>query len=108
MTNMQFIREAIGAEDEKGVKVRILHGYWQADNESRKIMEEGVWGSNVQLISVYLHDPFGTHHSKIIVIFRNDDTAQVAVQTGLSLSVPADIANMIPFDHGYACPCYLC
>jgi tyrosyl-DNA phosphodiesterase 1 len=84
MTNMQFIRNAIGVVDENRVKVRIIHGYWQENNESRKVMEEGAWGSNVRLISAYLHDPFGTHHSKIIVMFRMDDTAQVAIQTGIS------------------------
>jgi tyrosyl-DNA phosphodiesterase 1 len=83
MHNMDWFRGLIGEENEKRVKVRIVHGYWRQEDESRKVMEEGMWSSNVKLISAYLPDAFGTHHSKIIVIFRTDDTAQVLVQTGM-------------------------
>ena len=85
MTNMQFIRNAIGVADESRVKIRIVHGYWRQEDTSRKAMEAGVWAPNVKLISAYLRDPFGTHHSKIIVLFRTDDTAQVIVHTGNNL-----------------------
>lgn len=81
MTNMQFLRDIIGPDDEDRVKVRIIHGYWRQEDESRKIMEAGVWGANVKLISAYLPDAFGTHHSKIIVLFRTD-SAQVVIHTG--------------------------
>src|SRR5271163_4582140 len=50
MTDMEFLRGLIGSADEKRVRIRILHGYWRQEDESRKEMEAGVWGSNVKLI----------------------------------------------------------
>ena len=88
MHNMEFLRELIGPDDENRVKIRIVHGYWRQEDEGRKQMEAGVWGNNIKLISAYLPDSFGTHHSKVIVLFRNNDTAQVLVQTGTSLLAP--------------------
>lgn len=44
--------------------------------------------SNVEPISAYLPDPFGTHHSKMLILFHHDDCAQVIIHT----------ANMIPKD----------
>ena len=82
MTNMSWFRDHIGEQDKDRVKIRVVHGYWRREDESRKVMEEGIWGPNVKLISAYLPDTFGTHHSKVIVVFRTDDTAQVLVQTG--------------------------
>lgn len=43
---------------------------------------------NIELLSAYIPDPFGTHHSKMLILFRHDDTAQVIIHT----------ANMIPRD----------
>jgi len=82
MTDMPFLRGLIGREDEGRVKIRVIHGYWRQGDESRKIMEAGVWSKNIKLIAAYLPDAFGTHHSKVIVLFRTDDTAQVLVHTG--------------------------
>jgi Tyrosyl-DNA phosphodiesterase len=73
-------------------------------------MEREIWNGNVKLIAAFVPDVYGTHHSKILVLFRSDDTAQVVVQTGINLSPPRSrspflnrtvliVANMIPFDH---------
>lgn len=43
---------------------------------------------NVSLHPVYLPEMFGTHHSKMLILLRHDDTAQVIIHT----------ANMIPRD----------
>jgi tyrosyl-DNA phosphodiesterase-1 len=43
---------------------------------------------NIDLIGAYLPDLFGTHHSKMLVLFRHDDHAQIIIHT----------ANMIPKD----------
>jgi tyrosyl-DNA phosphodiesterase 1 len=79
---MVFLRHAVGKEDETRIKIRIIHGYWREEDASRKMMEAGIWGTNVKLISAYLPDAFGTHHSKVIVLFRTDNTAQIVVHTG--------------------------
>lgn len=103
MTDMPFLRRLIGREDEMRVKIRVIHGYWRQEDESRKIMEAGVWSKNIKLIAAYLPDAFGTHHSKVIVLFRTDDTAQVLVHTGTCPYFCSQLmtANMIPFDHEY-------
>jgi len=89
MTDMPFLRGLIGHEDEGRVKIRVIHGYWRQEDESRKIMEAGVWSENIKLIAAYLPDAFGTHHSKVIVLFRTDDTAQILVHTGtFPFSIP--------------------
>lgn len=81
-------------------------------------MDKEIWNGNVKLIAAFLPDVYGTHHSKILVLFRSDDTAQVVVQTGINPSPPSTVsfppsphfvssnninfvANMIPFDHEY-------
>jgi tyrosyl-DNA phosphodiesterase-1 len=43
---------------------------------------------NVELLHAYIPDPFGTHHSKMLILYRHDDTAQVIIHT----------ANMIDRD----------
>lgn len=91
MTDMLFLRGLIGRYDEERVKIRVIHGYWRQEDASRKEMEAGVWSKNIKLIAAYLPDAFGTHHSKVIVLFRTDDTAQVLVHTG-------NFAFLIPID----------
>jgi hypothetical protein len=46
----------------------------------------------INLISSYLPDPFGTHHSKMIILFRHDDCAQIIIHTANMIS--KDWANM--------------
>lgn len=46
----------------------------------------------MQLLSAYIPDPFGTHHSKMLILFRHDDTAQVIVHT--ANMIHRDWANM--------------
>lgn len=44
--------------------------------------------ANVSLHSAYMPEPFGTHHSKMLILLRHDDSAQVVIHT----------ANMIARD----------
>jgi len=44
--------------------------------------------TNVELKTAYIPDSFGTHHSKMLILFRHDDLAQVVIHT----------ANMIERD----------
>lgn len=37
---------------------------------------------NIQVIKAYMAEAYGTHHSKMIVLFRHDDLAQVIILTG--------------------------
>ncbi|KAF2002350.1 phospholipase D/nuclease [Amniculicola lignicola CBS 123094] len=73
------------------VGVKIVHGFWRKDDGRRVgLMEAAQHYPNVSLISAYMPDPFGTHHSKMMILFRHDDLAQVIIHT----------ANMIPKDWG--------
>ncbi|KAK5939708.1 hypothetical protein PMZ80_008088 [Knufia obscura] len=64
------------------VNVKIVHGSWKREDGNRQAIEEHlkIW-KNVQEIRAYLPDPFGTHHSKMIILFKHDDTAQVIIHT---------------------------
>ncbi|KAL8841858.1 MAG: hypothetical protein Q9176_003045 [Flavoplaca citrina] len=37
---------------------------------------------NVRVITAYMAEMYGTHHSKMIILFRHDDTAQINIVTG--------------------------
>lgn len=64
------------------VKVKIVHGSWKKEDTNRIRIEEacGRW-PNVEAVTAYLPDPFGTHHSKMFVLFTHDDQAQVIIHT---------------------------
>lgn len=44
--------------------------------------------SNCKVFTAFMPEPFGTHHTKMMIVFRRDQTAQVIITT----------ANMIPID----------
>lgn len=46
----------------------------------------------MELVNAYLPDPFGTHHSKMLVLFRHDDRAQIIIHTANMIS--KDWTNM--------------
>ncbi|CAG8938821.1 unnamed protein product [Penicillium salamii] len=71
------------------VQVKVVHGSWQKEAPNRVRVEEACSRHpNVQPIIAYMPEPFGTHHSKMMVLLRHDDLAQVIIHT----------ANMIPGD----------
>lgn len=46
----------------------------------------------MQAITAYMPEPFGTHHTKMMIVFRDDETAQVIITTANMISM--DWANM--------------
>ncbi|KAF7957333.1 hypothetical protein EAE96_002919 [Botrytis aclada] len=71
------------------VRVNVIHGFWKREDQSRLNLEEQASRySNIKLLIAYMPEMFGTHHSKMLILFRHDSTAQVVIHT----------ANMIPFD----------
>jgi len=64
------------------VNVKVIHGSWKSEDGNRLGIEHDLktW-KNVQEIRAYLPDPFGTHHSKMIILFKHDDSAQVVIHT---------------------------
>ena len=65
------------------VKVRVVHGSWKKEDRNRIEIEEAVRRyPNVEAITAYMPEAYGTHHSKMAVIFRHDDLAQIVILTG--------------------------
>lgn len=75
------------------VKVKIIHGSWRKEDGNRIRIEDACrrW-PNVEAATAYLPDPFGTHHSKMFVLFTHDDQAQVIIHTANMLN--KDWSNM--------------
>lgn len=87
--DIDFIMGALDPDVAAIVRMKIVHGFWKADDERRlRLLEQAQLYPNVELITAHMPEPFGTHHSKMMIMLRHDDTAQVVVHT----------ANMIPKD----------
>ncbi|KAF2847024.1 phospholipase D/nuclease [Plenodomus tracheiphilus IPT5] len=87
--DLDFVMQHFDSDVRDMIKVKIVHGFWKKDDERRiALLETAERYSNIELLSAYIPDPFGTHHSKMLILFRHDDTAQVIIHT----------ANMIQRD----------
>ncbi|KAF3394645.1 hypothetical protein F1880_004869 [Penicillium rolfsii] len=64
------------------VKVKVVHGSWERESANRVRVEEACSRyPNVEPIIAYMPERFGTHHSKMMIILRHDDLAQVVIHT---------------------------
>ncbi|PGH27033.1 hypothetical protein AJ80_01218 [Polytolypa hystricis UAMH7299] len=81
-------------EDVRGlVKVKVVHGSWKREAPNRIRIDEACRRyPNVEAVVAYMPEPFGTHHSKIMILIRHDGQAQVVIHT--SNMIPGDWANM--------------
>ncbi|PWW74657.1 phospholipase D/nuclease [Tuber magnatum] len=87
--DLDWVMNQFDPEVKDTVKVRIVHGSWKREDSNRvRIHTQAESYPNVKLICAFMPEPYGTHHSKMFVLFRTDDHAQVVIHT----------ANMIPFD----------
>ncbi|RAK72341.1 tyrosyl-DNA phosphodiesterase 1 [Aspergillus fijiensis CBS 313.89] len=75
------------------VKLKVVHGSWKREAPNRvRIDEACARYPNVEAIVAYMPEAFGTHHSKMMVLLRHDDCAQVVIHT--ANMIPGDWANM--------------
>ncbi|KAF2746320.1 phospholipase D/nuclease [Sporormia fimetaria CBS 119925] len=89
--NLHFVMEHFDPDIRNLVKLNVVHGFWKRDDERRLSLEEQAThypAENIKLISAYMPNPFGTHHTKMLILIRHDDLAQVVIHT----------ANMIERD----------
>ncbi|KAI5293024.1 hypothetical protein KEM52_005884, partial [Ascosphaera acerosa] len=87
--DVDWLLAQFDADVRAAVRVRIVHGSWQRDSPNRQRIDEAcARHPNVEPVVAYMPEPFGTHHSKMVVLFRHDDLAQVVIHT----------ANMIEGD----------
>ncbi len=64
------------------VKVKVIHGSWKNEDGNKQRIDDACrrW-DNVEAATAYLPDQFGTHHSKMFILFTHDDMAQVVIHT---------------------------
>ncbi|KAF1843452.1 tyrosyl-DNA phosphodiesterase 1 [Cucurbitaria berberidis CBS 394.84] len=89
--DLDFVMKQFDSDVRDMVIVKIVHGFWKRDDERRiALLEAAERFPNIELLSAYIPNPFGTHHSKMLILFRHDGLAQVVIHT----------ANMISRDWG--------
>ncbi|KAL4778333.1 tyrosyl-DNA phosphodiesterase I [Aspergillus varians] len=75
------------------VSVKVVHGSWKKEADNRiRIEDASQRYPNVEPIVAYMPEPFGTHHSKMMILLKHDDLAQVIIHTANMIS--GDWANM--------------
>ena len=75
------------------VQVKIIHGSWRNEDSNKIAIDDAChrW-KNVAAFKAHLPDQFGTHHSKMFVLFTHDEQAEVVVHTANMLQ--KDWTNM--------------
>ncbi|KAL6717276.1 hypothetical protein ACLMJK_005191 [Lecanora helva] len=88
--DIDFVMKQFDPDIRDLVRIRVVHGSWKAEDRNgigiivfELLDKEGArrYG-NMRVIRAHMPEPFGTHHSKIIVLFRQDNLAQIVILTG--------------------------
>ncbi|KAF3922992.1 hypothetical protein ABW20_dc0103192 [Dactylellina cionopaga] len=98
MHDLTWLVSHLDQDIARSINIKIVHGNWKREDAYRAQLEEEketltsteneTGGYQIELITAYMPDAFGTHHTKMLVLFYHDDTAEVVIHT----------ANMIPYD----------
>ncbi|KAI4179283.1 MAG: hypothetical protein LQ348_005437 [Seirophora lacunosa] len=81
--DVDFIMSQLDEDTRDLVQVKLVHGSWKSEDSNRIHIEEAAKRyANVQAITAYMAEMYGTHHSKMIILFRHDNQAQVIITTG--------------------------
>ncbi|KAI1158852.1 tyrosyl-DNA phosphodiesterase [Nemania serpens] len=87
--DIDFLINHLDEDTRALTKIHVVHGFWKKEDPNRILLhEQARQYENVTLHAAWMPEPFGTHHTKMLVLFRHDDTAQVIIHT----------ANMIAKD----------
>ncbi|PKS09117.1 hypothetical protein jhhlp_003731 [Lomentospora prolificans] len=82
MHNIEYILDAFDEDVRHLVKLHIIHGNWKREDPGRLTLEaEAAKHPNVTLHTAPMPEMFGTHHSKMMILLRHDDTAQIVIHT---------------------------
>ncbi len=85
--DIDFVMEQFDEDTRDLVRVHIVHGSWKTEDGNRRRIDEAAKRfSNVQPVAAYMPEAYGTHHSKMIVLLRHDDLAQVVIMTANMLA----------------------
>ncbi|EXF78064.1 tyrosyl-DNA phosphodiesterase [Colletotrichum fioriniae PJ7] len=87
--DIHFLMSHFDEDTKNLVKVHVIHGFWKREDPNCiALQEEAEAYPNVELHGAFMPEMFGTHHTKMMVLTRHDDSAQVIIHT----------ANMIAKD----------
>ncbi|OBT54859.1 hypothetical protein VE04_03762 [Pseudogymnoascus sp. 24MN13] len=87
MHDLDFLMSNMDPDTKDMVKIHVVHGYWKKES-GLHMKSQALQYPNVHLRCAYMPEIFGTHHTKMMVLLRHDDQAQIIIHT----------ANMIPQD----------
>ncbi|KAF7558731.1 hypothetical protein G7046_g5432 [Stylonectria norvegica] len=91
--DIHFLMDAFDPDTRHLVKVHVVHGFWKQEDRNRMaLVEEAAEFPNVELHVAPMPEMFGTHHSKMMILLRHDDTAQIIIHTANMIS--RDWTNM--------------
>ncbi|KAF7712402.1 Uncharacterized protein PECH_003305 [Penicillium ucsense] len=91
--DVDFVMSQFDRDVRSLVRVKIVHGSWERESANRIRVEEACSRyPNVEPIIAYMPERFGTHHSKMMILIRHDDLAQVVIHT--ANMIHGDWANM--------------
>ncbi|KAI0478479.1 tyrosyl-DNA phosphodiesterase [Xylariaceae sp. FL0804] len=80
--DVDFLMSHFDPDTRSLVKVHLVHGFWKREDPNRLMLEEqAARHENVTLHTAYMPEPFGTHHTKMLILLRHDDAAQVIIHT---------------------------
>ncbi|KAK4041942.1 tyrosyl-DNA phosphodiesterase I [Parachaetomium inaequale] len=80
--DIDFLMAAFDQDVRHLVKVHVVHGFWKREDPSRlELQEVASRHPNVTLHNAFLPEMFGTHHSKMMILLRHDETAQIVIHT---------------------------
>ncbi|KAK4160774.1 putative tyrosyl-DNA phosphodiesterase, partial [Cladorrhinum sp. PSN259] len=80
--DIDFLLAAFDEDTRHLVKVHVVHGFWKREDPSRlQLQDDASRYPNVTLHAAYLPEMFGTHHTKMLILLRHDDTAQIHIHT---------------------------
>ncbi|KAK0665774.1 putative tyrosyl-DNA phosphodiesterase [Cercophora samala] len=80
--DIDFLMSAFDEDVRSLVKVHVVHGFWKREDPNRLALQESASRfNNVTLHAAFLPEMFGTHHSKMFILLRHDDTAQIIIHT---------------------------
>ncbi|KAJ4020645.1 hypothetical protein NW766_002134 [Fusarium irregulare] len=91
--DIPFLMNAFDPDTRHLVDVHLVHGFWKREDENRIDLENAAAEfKNVNIHIAPMPEMFGTHHSKMMILFRHDETAQVIIHTANMIS--KDWTNM--------------
>ncbi|KAL2135750.1 hypothetical protein VTI74DRAFT_7120 [Chaetomium olivicolor] len=80
--DIDFLMSAFDQDIRHLVKVHVVHGFWKKEDPSRLALQETASRyPNVTLHNAFLPEMFGTHHSKMMILLRHDESAQIVIHT---------------------------